>query len=127
MDDFWSKRYDLTDLLFETNMPLLNIAQEMGVSHKVLCQEMRSMGLTWIRRTSKKMSRGQSVLTSTLKKILPNEKVVNEYHIGDRLKLDIYCPSYNLAIEYHGRQHFEFIPHFHDSYEDFIRAQVRDE
>jgi hypothetical protein len=127
MDDFWNDRAMLTDLLFCTNLGLPEIATEMGVSHKVLCQEMKALGLNWIRRTKRKMSRGQATLTTVLQKLIPNEKIVNEYHIGEQLFLDIYCPAYNLAIEYHGRQHFDYVAYFFESYEDFVRAQKRDE
>lgn len=40
--------------------------------------------------------------------------------------MDVYVPSYNLGIEYHGRQHFEWVPFFHKSEADFELAVERD-
>ncbi len=127
MEDFWNERFGLMDLLFDTNMSLAAIAQELEVSETTLSKRMREMGLTWIRRKDRKMSRGQSSLTATLQKILPNERIVNEEQIGEQLRLDVYCPSYRLALEYHGRQHYEYVSRFFDTYDDFVRAQQRDE
>lgn len=127
MKDIWNEKYALADILFDTNMSLDGIAEYFETSRSIISHQIKLQGLDWIRRTDHKVSRGQSALTLQLKKLLPNEKIVNEYHIGDRLRLDVFCPSYNLAIEYHGRQHYEWIAMFHDTYDDFIRAQQRDD
>lgn len=127
MDDFWSEKYVLTDLLFDTNKSIEEIAEYLECSKSELSKNIKLLGLDWVRRPNKKMSRGQAALTSILKKILPSEEIVNEYHIGERLRVDIYCPKYNLGIEYHGRQHFEHISMFHETYDDFLRAKQRDE
>lgn len=127
MEDFWNDKYVLMDLLFDTNMSLVEIAAELGISQGQLSKRIREMGLTWIRRKNRKMSRGQSSLTATLQRLLPNEKVVNEHVVGEQLRLDVYCPSYKLALEYHGRQHYEFVNRFFETYDDFLRAQARDE
>lgn len=126
MEDFWNDKYVLMDLLLETNMSMAEIAKDLGVTQSFLTTQMKQLGLTWIKRRTQKMSRGQASLTATLKKLLPNEHVENEYHIGEMLRLDVYCRAYSLAIEYHGRQHYEFLNRFYDSYEDFVRAQERD-
>ena len=72
------------------------------------------------------MSHGQDLLTNIIDKLLPGEEVKNEEHIGERLRLDIYCPRYKLAVEYHGQQHFEYNSFFHNTYEDFEESQRRD-
>jgi predicted transcriptional regulator len=127
MNDFWNEKYALVDLLFESNLSQAGIAQEMGVTQSVLSRELKELGLNWIKRKNRKMSRGASTLTAVLQKILPNERIINEYHVGEQLMVDIYCPTYKLGIEYHGRQHFDYVAYFHQSYEDFARAQRRDE
>lgn len=127
MEDFWSDKHLLTDLLFDTNMSLADIAKELEISPTTLSKRIKEMNLDWIRRKNRKMSRGQSSLTATLQKLLPNENIVNEYHVGEQLRLDVYCPSYKLAIEYHGRQHYDYVGRFFDTYEDFLQAQKRDE
>jgi very-short-patch-repair endonuclease len=88
---------------------------------------LKKLGLYWVKDHRRKMSKGQTVLTSVAKKLLPGQKIVNEYHIGDRLKLDVYCPSYKLALEFHGIQHFKYSPLFFDSKDEFIEAQKRDD
>ena len=35
-------------------------------------------------------------------------------------------PSISLAIEVHGRQHYEFVPFFHKTKSDFLLARKRD-
>ena len=73
------------------------------------------------------MSRGQTALTQIMQKILPGEEIVNEYHIDDRLRFDVYCASYKLAAEYHGRQHFFYTSRFFESKYEFEEAQKRDQ
>lgn len=117
----------LTDLLMETNLSIAAIARELDVAVAEINKKINNNGLSWIRKGNRKMSRGQSSLTEILKKIIPGEEIINEYHIGDRLMLDIYCPAYKLAIEYHGRQHFFYTKRFFESKYEFLEAQKRDE
>jgi hypothetical protein len=116
----------LSDLLFETNYSLSQIADELGCSLGELNKKINSSGLSWIKDKRKKMSRGQTALTAIMQKLLPGEKIINEFHIGDKLKLDVYCPKYSLAAEYHGRQHFYYTSRFYDSKYDFEQAVIRD-
>jgi hypothetical protein len=116
----------LIDLLLDSNLSLPEIAKELDVSIKDLNKKINHLGLNWIKQQKKKTSRGQAALTSVMKKLLPNEKIINEYHLGDRLRLDVYCPSYKLAAEFHGRQHFYYTERFFDSKYDFEEAQKRD-
>jgi len=116
----------LTDLLLESDLSIPQIAKEVGLSIKDLNRKINQLGLSWIKEQKKKTSRGQSALTSVMKKLLPNETIVNEFHIGEKLRLDVYCPSYKLAAEYHGRQHFYYTERFFDSKYEFEEAQKRD-
>ena len=43
------------------------------------------------------------------------------------LELDCFCPELRLAVEYHGRQHYEYIPFFHKNREAFLNQKYRDE
>ena len=42
------------------------------------------------------------------------------------LELDGYNESLNIAFEYNGKQHYEFIKHFHNNIEKFNRQKARD-
>jgi hypothetical protein len=53
--------------------------------------------------------------------ILKNDKT------GKDLELDIYNEELKLAIEYNGRQHYEYIPYFHKNYEAFLDQKYRDD
>ena len=116
----------IKDLLFHTNMSRQEIALELGISQKELIKRIHVLGLNWVKRNNKKLSRGHAALTQILQRLIPGEQIVNEFHIGERLMLDIYCPKYALAIEYHGRQHFEYVEHFHSNMRGFYESQKRD-
>lgn len=49
---------------------------------------------------------------------LPDEKYLYKY--------DFYLPEYNILIEFHGIQHYEWIPYFHKNQEDFEDQRRRD-
>ena len=46
---------------------------------------------------------------------------------GFKLFMDFYIPGLNLAIEVHGRQHYEFVPFFHKTKRGFAQALNRDD
>jgi len=117
----------LTDLLFDTSLSISQIAKELDIPISDVNKKINYLGLSWLKNSRKKMSRGQTALTLIMKKLLPGEEIVNEYHIGDRLKFDVYCPKHKIAAEYHGRQHFYYTSRFFDSRYDFEEAQKRDQ
>jgi hypothetical protein len=117
----------LIDLLLETSLSIPDIAKELDIQIVDVKKKIDQLGLGWIKDSKKKMSRGQSALTAIMQKILVGEKIVNEYTIVDNLRLDVYCPKYKIAAEYHGRQHFFYTKRFFDSKYEFEQAQIRDE
>lgn len=42
------------------------------------------------------------------------------------LYLDFFIPNFNLAVEVHGTQHFEYTPFFHKTKQGFLEAKYRD-
>lgn len=126
-DDSTDLYNHLVELLWETNKTKQEIADELQIPLSELQNRMKLLGLDWVQKSTKKISRGHFALTQIMKKLIPGEDIINEHHIGERLMLDVYCAKYKLAAEFHGRQHFKFIPFFHPTYEDFIRGQERDE
>lgn len=125
-EEFLEKDSQLIELLFESNFSVPQIAEILELTQAETSKRIKELGLTWVRRGNKKMSRGHAALTAMVKKLLPGVEVINEHHIGERLMLDVYCPKYKLALEFHGRQHFEFNSFFYKSYDDFRLAQERD-
>jgi hypothetical protein len=43
------------------------------------------------------------------------------------LELDLYNKELNLAVEYNGKQHYEYVPYFHKSKDSFYNQQYRDQ
>ena len=117
----------LTDLLFDKSLSVSEIAKQLNVSIAEVNKKINSLGLSWLKNSRKKMSRGQTALTLIMKKLLPGEEIINEYHIGDKLKFDVFCAKYKIAAEYHGRQHFYYTSRFFESKYDFEQAKKRDE
>lgn len=46
---------------------------------------------------------------------------------NNNLELDCYSPELKLALEYNGKQHYEFSPIFHKTKTDFYNQKYRDE
>lgn len=125
----WSEYDDdqLTDLLVDTNLSVKEISLELDRELDDVTKRIRDLGLSWIRRKKGYVSRGQGALMDIMKELLPGETIVSEEPIGKRLRLDVYCPTYQIAAEYHGRQHFQYIPFFHTDKDGFEASQRRDE
>ncbi|AAS18113.1 unknown [Singapore grouper iridovirus] len=54
-------------------------------------------------------------------KVRPRELMNPE--TGKTLELDCYCPELKLAIEYQGKQHYEYVPIFHRSGRSDLKSQ----
>lgn len=67
----------------------------------------------------------------TLETIFNKYKIIakSEWKFPDekyRYEYDFYLPDYNLLIEFHGIQHYEYTPYFHETYEIFKQRQEDD-
>jgi hypothetical protein len=90
-----------------------------GKQHKLILQSTK-------RKTRAKSAPHQKAL-SLLLEILPGVVIFEEVTLpGCGLYLDIFLPSISLAIEVHGKQHYEFVPFFHKTKADFLLARKRD-
>ena len=63
-----------------------------------------------------KKSKGEIIIEDIFNKY----NIVNEYQyripeVANELYYDFYLPDYNLLIEFHGKQHYEYIPFFHNN------------
>jgi hypothetical protein len=74
-------------------------------------------------------SKGELELELIFKKY--NIEAKSQYRIpevADILKYDFYLPKYNLLIEFHGIQHYEYIPFIHNNNDDnFLKQKNRDD
>jgi hypothetical protein len=73
-----------------------------------------------------KLQRQVSILLSThLGQYTIRENCRPEWLEG--LELDFYIEELGIGIEVQGQQHFDYVPYFHESYENFLKLKERDE
>ena len=90
-----------------------------GKEHKLILQSTK--------RKSRAKSAPHQKALSLLLEILPGVVIFEEVTLpGCGLYLDIFMPSISLAVEVHGKQHYEFVPFFHKTKADFLLARKRD-
>lgn len=62
--------------------------------------------------------------------LFPTLQILEEVSIplrrSETLYLDFYLPLIKRAIEVHGEQHYKFIPFYHNTRLNFLKAQKRD-
>jgi len=96
-----------------------------AVGSAILC------GVVCIMATSKL----QEKTKARLRLLLNGYHIVENYRpnwlsnpeTGRNLELDFYLPDVKIGIEVQGRQHYEYVPFFHGTEEDFYKQQQRDE
>lgn len=79
-------------------------------------------------KCGKKESKGEQQIKKFLDKTkieFEFQKYFPEWSIGVHY-FDFYIPKYNLVLEFHGRQHYEFISHFHKAEENFQYRLLKD-
>ena len=75
------------------------------------------------------MSKLSEEVCQLLTEIFPRMKIRREDYVlyeGQKLFLDIWLPQIGLVVEVHGRQHEEYVEHFHGTAENFRAARKRD-
>lgn len=103
------------------------IAKEVGKPSVEVRATIKALGLDWLVSKNRKLSKGHAALLALFEELLPNYEIVTEHYVGARLHLDVYCAGLNIGAEFHGRQHFEYVPHFHSTKADFLRGQENDQ
>lgn len=75
----------------------------------------------------KEYSKGGTKLEYILKEIYPHDKIVKEFPLGEKLRVDfVILAPYNLAFEFDGSQHGEYTSFFHQDKAGFRASQERD-
>ncbi len=72
-------------------------------------------------------SAGEDQLFVLLKEYFPGKKIIKEYPLLNKLRVDFYIPDINAAFEYDGEQHDKYNSFFYKDKSDFYIAQNRDE
>lgn len=77
-----------------------------------------------IRKRSELHMRCRNILSE----LYPLYKICEEVPLpgSGRLTIDFYIPDRRIAVECQGRQHYEFIPHFHGTRMGFVKAKKND-
>jgi len=77
-------------------------------------------------------SKGELICKDTVTKLFkrPFKKIRPDFlkneQTGSNLEIDIYNEDLKLAIEYSGKQHYYYTPHFHKNEQAFFDQQYRD-
>lgn len=77
----------------------------------------------------RKASKGHVKVRELLKELWPFDKALEEVRVpGSKpaLFIDFLVPNQRFGVEVHGRQHYEFVSHFHGSKIEFYKSQARD-
>lgn len=75
------------------------------------------------------MSEIANKIYETIRELFPYNIILSEWYLnykGQRLFFDIFIKDLGVLIEIQGRQHFEFVKHFHGSREGFLEQRKRD-
>ena len=80
-------------------------------------------------KCNKIASKGEQRIKTFLEKQdieFQTQKYFSEWEIGIHY-FDFYIPKFNLVLEFNGRQHYEFVPYFHKTEENFQYRLKKDE
>jgi hypothetical protein len=75
------------------------------------------------------MSKIATDVIKHIKRLFPHETYKEEHYVsykGTKLFFDLYIKSLGVLIEIQGRQHFEYVAHFHDTIQNFYNQRTRD-
>lgn len=75
------------------------------------------------------MSRIAKAIYQIIKTYFPLNVIVKEHYVnykGNRLFFDYFIKDLGVLIEVQGRQHIDYVPHFHEDKEKFLAQKKRD-
>ncbi len=75
------------------------------------------------------MSEIANKVVGVVKGLFEYNIIIFEWYVnykGQRLFFDVFIKDLGILIETQGRQHFEFVKHFHGSMEGFLEQKKRD-
>jgi len=111
-------------IYIEAGYTVADIATDTGWSVSKVRYWLKKFDLQATRETK---SIGHKSFKTILVKFFPNYPIEEEYHIGQRLRLDFYIPNLSTGFEVDGKQHEEIIDLFHSgSWKEFKKQQIRD-
>lgn len=113
------------------------VGEYVDQNHKILLRHV-ACGMIWQVRPSDiihgrshcpkcrvKESQGEKCIRLFLEKNCIS--YIQQYQLtNSKQRFDFFLPELNLAIEYNGAQHYQYIEFFHKTYEGFIQYQQRD-
>jgi hypothetical protein len=122
----WIIRYFFSEE-FDDNVPILDYLFYGSTRHS------KNKSVKTGKRKIIKESKGELLCRDVVTKIFnkpfikirPN--ILRNNKTGKNLELDIYNDELKLAIEYNGRQHYEYIPYLHRDYQAFLDQKYRDD
>lgn len=72
-------------------------------------------------------SNDQRFLYDLLHEVYPIHKIVYEFPIYElQQRIDLFIPTLGIALEYNGRQHYEYVEFFHKNAEGFEKSFTLD-
>ena len=76
---------------------------------------------------TRQVSGPQTAARERIKQMYGHQTILEEFTIPkSQLRIDFFLPNLSLAVEVHGRQHYEFVKHFHGTKKQFAHAQNND-
>ena len=75
------------------------------------------------------MSKQSDYMYELLTKSFPHSIITKEFSLkykGQQLYFDYFIKNYNILIEVQGRQHSEYVKHFHGDKQGFLESKKRD-
>lgn len=130
--------------LFKNYCKKYNIKEVSPSSIKRICSEIKMSSITILKRfgteenfcniiginLNKKVYTNEKITIDIVSTIL-NEKPILQYRTFSvknikTMPIDAYFKNHNIALEYNGRQHYEYVQVFHKNIENFKKQKYRD-